>query len=61
MAKFIIASQWMVTAETEVDASSLEEALDKIHEMPTHALGGEYLDDSFEINDQVTKELNNLE
>jgi len=56
MAKFIIASQWIMVAETEVEANSLQEAIDLISN--SDIPDGEYLDDSFEINKEVTEMCN---
>jgi hypothetical protein len=46
--------------EFEVEADTLEEAICKVEDNENNAfpLKGEYLDDSFEINHDVTQELN---
>jgi hypothetical protein len=57
MAKFKVAVQWMETAEIEIEAESLKEAMQKAKDadLPDN---GEYLTDSFEVNEDFTFELN---
>jgi hypothetical protein len=61
MAKYKVSIQWMLTAEVEVEAETLEKAFDKVDQdyvengvPPT----GEYLEDSMEINFQFSQFLN---
>jgi hypothetical protein len=63
MRKYKIAVTWAVCGEAEVEANTLEEAIRKVEEnendeFPIAMFDGEYVDDSFEINQQCTKELN---
>ena len=63
MPKFKVAVQWTEIGEFEVEANSLDEAIAKVEEnendeYPTSKAGGEYVDDSFEVNMDVTQELN---
>jgi hypothetical protein len=54
--KYIIPVQWMVSDEIEVEAYSLEEAIEIAKRMPLTR--GEYVDDSFEINEDLLLMLN---
>lgn len=64
MPKFTVACSWTMIGEfKDVEADTLEEAIRKVEDndnnaFPISRADGEYLDDSFEINDEVTKELN---
>jgi hypothetical protein len=60
MPKFKIACEWTMIDEFDVEADTLEEAILKVEENENNAfpLKGEYLDDSFQINRDVTAELN---
>jgi hypothetical protein len=60
MPKFKVACSWTMIDEFEVEADTLEEAICKVEDNENNAfpLKGEYLDDSFEINHDVTQELN---
>lgn len=60
MPKFKIACEWTMIDEFDVEADTLEEAILKVEENENNAfpLKGEYLDDSFQINREVTAELN---
>lgn len=61
MSKFLVETQWIMTKTIEVEADSLEDAIEKIqddvfqNDIPSD---GEYLTDSFEINKDITAELN---
>jgi hypothetical protein len=54
--KYIIPVQWMMSDEFEVEAYSLEEAIEIAKRMPLTR--GEYVDDSFEINEDLLLILN---
>jgi hypothetical protein len=56
--KYIIPVYWTVDAEITIEAESLEEAITCAHndDLPD----GVYVDDSFKINIDALKELNNL-
>jgi hypothetical protein len=57
MAKFMVACQWVMTSEVEVEADSLNHAIEKLYDsngLPK----GYYLDDSFNVNKEDTKHLN---
>lgn len=61
--KYKISVEWTEVGEFEVEAQSLDEAIKKVdeNENDEYSIGkanGEYLDDSFSINLDVTKELN---
>lgn len=49
MSKFIIASSWTMYAETEVEAESLEDAIEIVEDMCLPD-DGEYLSGSFEVD-----------
>lgn len=56
MPKFFVEVQWMMTKTMEYEANSLEDAIDQArNDLPTD---GQYLDDSFEVNEEITAELN---
>ena len=54
---FEISVDWTVTATVEIEAESLEEAIKLAHdaELP---YPGEYVDDSFRVDEETTRELN---
>lgn len=60
MKTYYIECQWVETVKIPVDANSLEEAMSKVRKRPDLVLdyGGEYLDDSFEVNEDLTVEAN---
>ena len=63
--KYKIAVQWMVAGEFEVEANSLDEAMEKVcdnekDEFSLEKAGGEFIDDSFDVNEEVTQELNSI-
>lgn len=58
MSKFTIAVEWVMTADVVVEANSLDEAIRQVEDMPSLPEDGDYLDGSFEINSEVTRELN---
>ena len=57
---FKISCQWLEVVDIEVPADSLEEAIQKVKAHPELVLdyGGEYLSDSFEVNEDLTVEQN---
>ena len=61
--KYRIAVSWTMVHEVEIYANSLEEAIKIVNEDDGTIINtdkdGCYLDDSFEVNEEVTKELNN--
>lgn len=58
MPKFKVAVEWVVTTDVVVEAETLEDAILKVEDMPELPDDGEYLDGSFEVNHEVTRELN---
>lgn len=54
--RYVIPVQWMMSDEFEVEAYSLEEAIEIAKQMPLTR--GEYVDDSFEINEDLLLMLN---
>lgn len=60
MPKFKVCAVWSETAICEVEADTLKEAIDKVESDPDkHAPEhGNYLDDSFQVDEEFTKELN---
>lgn len=69
MKKFKIACQEMRCFEVEVEAENLDEAINKLQNDPTpyimdkngKYLEGMYVDDSFEINEDFTRDFLNEE
>lgn len=58
MPKFKVAVEWVVTTDVVIEAETLEDAILKVEDMPELPDDGEYLDGSFEVNHEVTRELN---
>lgn len=58
MKKFKVAVQWMMTATIEVEAEDIEDAIDIAADADLPA--GEFLEDSFEVCDEMTFELNGM-
>ena len=59
--KYKIAYQYVLAGEIEVEASSLEEAKELSMELSVDNEENEfYLEDSFEINEEMTEELNKV-
>lgn len=59
MAKFKIAVSWTMLADMEIEADNLDDAIAIANqsEIPTD---GTYCDESFEVNHEVTQELNKV-
>ena len=57
MAKYTIAVEWIMHDFIEVDADSLQSAIQKAQEHD-ELPNGDYLDGSFEVNVEITRELN---
>lgn len=61
--EYTIAVSWTMVAEVKVRAKSLNEAIKLVDEddgtIVNTSTDGNYLDDSFEVNREVTEELNN--
>lgn len=51
MKQFKIDVSWTVTATVEVEANTLAEAMDKVHDMDLSDFDGEYLDGSFNASE----------
>lgn len=51
MKKFKIDVSWTMTASVEVEADTLAEAMDKVHDMDLSYFDAKYLDDSFNANE----------
>jgi hypothetical protein len=58
MAKFKVAVEWVMTTDVVIEAETLEDAILKVEDMPELPDDGDYLDGSFEVNTEVTRELN---
>lgn len=58
MAKFKVAVEWVMTANLIIEAETLEDAILQVEDMPDLPDNGDYLDSSFEVNHEVTRELN---
>lgn len=54
MPKFLICAEWKICGDVEVEAASMDEAIEKVYandnnEFCLSAFDGEYVDDSFEV------------
>lgn len=58
MNKYIIPVTWHMSGQYEIEAESLEGAINKAFDLEL-PWDGDYIDDSFEINYDCLKELNN--
>ena len=59
--KFKVVAEWLVSRTYEIEADTLMDAIELVEGnekgcAPT--TGGEYVDDTFEVNEQMTQELN---
>jgi hypothetical protein len=59
MAKFTVSVEWVMHKYVEVDAETLTEAVNIVAGQPECPEGGEYLDRSFRVNEEITSEINN--
>jgi hypothetical protein len=57
--KFVIPVTWSVSADMEIMAGSLEEAIQKANDYPLPE-GSEYIDGTFEVNDSIIDVLNDV-
>ena len=58
MNKYKVAVEWMMFSFIEVEAASMEEAISIVENEDGSLPDGDYLDDSFQVNTQITKDLN---
>ncbi len=58
MNKYKVSVEWVMVAFIEVEASSMEEAISIVENEDESLPEGDYLDDSFQVNKEVTIELN---
>lgn len=58
MNKYKVAVEWMMFSFLEVEAASMEEAISIVENEDGSLPDGDYLDDSFQVNTQITKEIN---
>lgn len=58
MPKYIIPVTWAVASHVEVEADTLDEAKQKADDAPLPIENSEYIDGSFEINDDIINEVN---
>lgn len=58
MAKFKVAVEWVMTKNIEIEADSLSEAILEAEDLPNLPDDGDYLEGSFEVNHDFTRELN---
>ena len=58
MNKYKVAGEWMMFSFIEVEASSIEEAISIVENEDSSLPDGDYLDDSFQVNTQITAEIN---
>ncbi len=61
MAKFKVSVEWVMTTDVVIEAETLEDAILQVEDMPELPDDGDYLDGSFEVNMEVTRELNHQE
>ena len=58
MAKFKVAVEWVMTTDVVIEAETLEDAILQVEDIPELPDDGDYLDGSFQVNTEVTRELN---
>jgi len=62
--KYRVAVSWIMVEEVDIFAKSLEEAISIVNNdegvIIDTSKDGSYLDDSFEVNQEVTEELNHV-
>lgn len=58
MNKYKVAVEWMMFSFIEVEASSIEEAISIVENEDSSLPDGDYLDDSFQVNTEITAEIN---
>ena len=56
--KFRVYCEWSVTGEYLIEAETLGEALELAEDEPSLPKHPEYIDGSFEVRPQITRELN---
>lgn len=56
--KFIVCTEWVMVANVEVEAETLEEAKAQVWKMDGLPDDGEFLSGSFDVNDEFTEEAN---
>jgi len=57
MAKFKVAVEWVMTTDVVIEAETLEDAILQVEDIPDFP-DGVIVDGSFEVNMEVTRELN---
>ena len=57
MAKFKVAVEWVMTTDVVIEAETLEDAILQVEDIPDFP-DGDIVDGSFEVNMEVTRELN---
>jgi hypothetical protein len=57
MAKFKVAVEWVMIADVVIEAETLEDAILQVEDIPDFP-DGAIVDGSFEVNMEVTRELN---
>ena len=59
MAKFKVAVEWSCYGNVSIEADSLEDAIHIAKSDPSIQLpDGEYIEDSWQVNDEITREIN---
>lgn len=58
MNKYKVAVEWMMCAFIEVDAASMEQAIEIVEGEESALPDGSYLDDSFVVNLEITRQYN---
>ena len=58
MNKYKVAVEWMMFSFIEVEAASMEEAISIVENEDSSLPDGDYLDDSFQVNTEITAEIN---
>jgi hypothetical protein len=53
-----VAVEWMMFSFLEVEASSIEEAISIVENEDSSLPDGDYLDDIFQVNTEITAEIN---
>lgn len=60
MKTYKVSVQWTMINEIDIEAHSLADAIEKVKEAPGTTDNGEYLSDSFVVDEEDTKRINGL-
>jgi len=55
MRNYRVFARWQLTGTLEIEADSLQEAIQKTYDRSTPLLGGEASNDAFEVDEDITR------